>query len=170
MLASYTVISKQNESLVGEVIIDSITTDAFFINCAYFSAHKEYHHKFSTGSAETFTAYRYRHLQLYLAHQDSSEVSSTIKKVNWALLLEHILINTFSLARKSVAVFLWQPHIPSKICYQRSLFEWADIINNKYVVQTTGYFPNSSLYQKIINIVYPIPIQTWHPWKRDLRY
>ncbi len=107
---------------------------------------------------------------LRLAHPDGSELTWTIKKVSWALSLGHNLLSTIPLARKGVEVFLRQPHIPSEISHQGILFGVADIIDNQYVVCTTGYSPNSTSDQEIINAVTPISIQTWHRRMGHLGY
>lgn len=97
-----------------------------------------------------------------MAHPDGSEVTWTIKKVSWAPSLGHNLLSTIPLTRKGVEVFLRQLHIPSEIRHHGSLFGVADIIDNQYVVRTTGYFQNSTFDQGTINTVTPISIQTWH--------
>ncbi len=158
--SSCTVTSKHHESFVEKVIIDSGVTDHFFTNRAYFSTYEEYHHEFQTGSGKILIAYGYRDVVLRLPHPDSSEVTWTIKKVSWAPSLRNNLLCTIPLARKGVEVFLQQPHIPSEISYQEIFFGVADIIDNQYVVCTTGYFPNSTSDQGIINTVTPISIQT----------
>lgn len=38
----------------------------------------------------------------------------------------------------------------------------TNIINNQYVIYIKGYFLNSILDQKTINVVIPIFIQTWY--------
>ena len=168
--ASCTVTSEHHESSVEKVIIDSGATDHFFANRAYFSTYEEYHHEFQTGSGEILTAHGYGDVVLRLAHPDGPEVIWTIKKVSWAPSLGHNLLSTIPLARKGVEVFLRQPHIPSEISHHGSLFGVADIIDNQYVVRTTGYFPNSTFDQGIINAVTPISIQTWHRRMGHLGY
>ncbi len=140
------------------MIIDSGATDHFFTNRAYFSTYEEYHHEFQTGSGKILTAHGYGDVVLRLAHRDGSEVTWTVKKVSWAPSLEHNPLSTILLVRKGAEVFLRQPHIPSEISHQGIIFGVADIIDNEYIVRTTGYFPNSTSDQWIINAVTPISI------------
>ncbi len=142
----------------------------FFTNRAYFSTYEEYHHEFQTGSGKILTAHGYRDVVLRLANPDGSEVTWTIKKVSLAPSLGHNLLSTILLARKGVEVFIRQPHIPSEISHQRFLFGLADIIDNQYVVRTTGYFLISTSDQEIINAMTPISIQTWHCQMGHLGY
>ena len=144
------------------MIIDSGATDHFFANRAYFSTYEEYHHEFQTGSGEILTAHGYGDVVLRLAHPDGSEVIWTIKKVSWAPSLGHNLLSTIPLSKKGVKVFLQQHHIPTEISHHGSLFGMANIIDNQYVVRTTGYFPNSIFDQGTINAITPVSIQTWH--------
>ncbi len=85
-----------------------------------------------------------------------------MKKVSWALFIGYNLLSTIPLAKKDVEVLLRQIQIPSEISHHGEFFGVADIIDNQYVVWTTGYFHNKSLDQEIINSVTPISIQTWH--------
>ncbi len=138
--ASYTVTSKHHESSVEKGIIHSEATVHFFTNHAYISTYEEYHHKFQTGSEEILTAYWYGDVVLRWAHPDGSEITWTIKKVSCTPSLGHSLLSTILLARIRVEVFLRQPHIPSGISHQGIFFGVADIMDNQYVVRTTGYF------------------------------
>ena len=168
--ASCSVNTEFSESSVQKVIIDSGATDHFFSNRAYFSSYEEYHHEFQTGSGEVLTAYGYGDVILHLAHPDGSEVIWTIKKVSWAPSLGHNLLSTIPLAKKGVEVFLRQSQVPSEFHHQGELFGVADIIDNQYVIRTTGYFPNSILDQETINAITPISIQTWHRRMGHLGY
>ena len=169
-LASCTLNAEFPESSVQKVIIDSGATDHFFSNRAYFSTYKEHHHEFQTGSGEVLAAHGYGDVVLHLAHPDGLEVIWTIKKVSWAPSLGHNLLSTIPLAKKGVEVFLRQIQVPSEIRHHGELFGVADIIDNQYVVRTTGYFPNSTLDQEVINAVTPISIQTWHRRMGHLGY
>ncbi len=140
------------------MIIDSEATDHFFTNRAYFSTYEKYHHEFQTGFEKILRAQGYGDVVLRLVHPDGSEVTWTIKNVSWAPSLGHNLLSTIPLARKGVEVFLRQPHIPSEISHQGIPFGVADIIDNQYIVRTTGYFPNGTSDQEIINAVTPISI------------
>ncbi len=147
------------ESSVQKVIINSGATDHLFSNHAYFSTYKDHHHKFQTDSGEVVAANRYGDVVLHLAHLDGLEVTWMIEKVSLAPSLGHNLLGSFPLAKKKVEVFLRQIPVSSEISHHGKLFGVADIIDNRYVVHTTGYFPNSTLNQKVMNPVTPISIQ-----------
>lgn len=101
-----------------------------------------------------------------LAHLNSSEVISTIKKVCWAFLLEHNFLSTIPVTKKRVEVFLQKFRVSLEIIHQGEFFEVANIIENKYVVCIIGYFSLGTLNQEIINVTTPIFIQTWY-WQMD---
>lgn len=107
---------------------------------------------------------------LRLAYLDSLESIWTIKKVGWAPSLGYNPSSTISLTKKEVEVFLLQSHIPSEISNQRILFEIDDIIDNQYIIYTTGYFPNHTFYQRIINIVILIFIESLYRQMGHLGY
>ncbi len=117
---------------------------------------------------EILTANGYRNVMLSLAHPDGSEVTWTINKVSWAPSLGHNHLSTIPLDRKGVEVFLQQPHIPSDISHQGILFVVADIIDNQYVVCTTGYFLNSTSDQQILVelplYLFRLSIVEWVTW------
>ena len=158
-LASFTVNTESLKSSIQKIIIDSGATDHFFSNRAYFSKYEEYHHEFQTGSGEVLAAYGYGDVVLCLAHLDGSEVIWTIKKVSWAPSIGHNFLSTIPLAKKGVEVFLRQVQVPSEISHHGELFGVADIIDNQYIVRTTGYFSNNSLGQEIINSVSLFPFR-----------
>ncbi len=146
---------KSLKSSVQKIIINSGATDHFFSNRAYFSKYEEYHYEFQTGSGEVLAAHGYGDVVLCFANPDGSEVISTIKKVSLAPSLEHNLLSTIPLAKKRVEVFLPKVQVPIKISHHGELFGVDDIINNQYVIRTTGYFPNNSLGQENYQFGYP---------------
>ena len=135
-----------------------------------FSPYKEHHYEFQTIPGEIPAAHGFAGVVLHLAHPNGLEVIWMIKKVSWAPSLGHNLLSTIPLAKKGIEVFLRQIQIPSEISHHGELFGVADIIDNQYIVCTTGYFPNSTLDQEVINAVTPISIQTWHRRMGHLGY
>ena len=71
-------------------------------------------------------------------------------------------MSTISLSKKGVEVFLRHLGTLSEISKQEDLFGIANIIENQYIIHTTGYFPNNILEKVTMNAVIPIFIQTWH--------
>ncbi len=100
---------------------------------------------------EVLAAHGYGDAVLHLANPDSLEVLWTIKKVSLAPSLGHNFLNTIPIANKGVEVLLRLIQIPSEISHYGELFRVRHIINNQYVVHIKGYFPNSTLDQKVIN-------------------
>ncbi len=79
---------------------------------------------------------------LHLAHPDGLEVIWKIKKVSLAPSLGYNLLSTIPLAKKGVEVFLRQIQVPSEIRHHGELFGVEDIIDNRHVLRTKGYFSN----------------------------
>lgn len=125
-----TFINEHYESSVEKVIINFGVTNHFFTNYMYFSTYKKYHDELQTSFEEILTAHGYGDFVPRLAHPDGSEVTWTMKKINWALLLGHNLLTTITLTRKKVEGFLRQSHILSEMSHQEILFRVADIIDN----------------------------------------
>lgn len=71
-------------------------------------------------------------------------------------------MSTIPLATKVVEVFFREHHIPSEISHHSDIFGVTDIIDNQYVVRTTGYFSNSIFDEGIINAVTSISIEIWY--------
>ncbi len=94
----------------------------------------------------------------------------TVKKIIWAPSLEYNLLSTIFLSKKCVEVFLCQFQMPSEISKLRELFEVVNIVDDQYVVCTTGFSPNNISEASIINSMTSISIQTWHRWMGHLGY
>ena len=123
------------QNLVTSVIIDFGTTDHFLNNRDLFSTYTKYEHQFETKTGEKISIHGYSNINLRMNDHQSNTNTLIVINMNWVLKLGHNLLNTISLAKKGVEVFLKKAGQLSKIVIDEEVFNLADIIENQYFIQ-----------------------------------
>ena len=164
-LASCLVISRPQNFPVTSVIINSRATDHFLCNRDLFTIYTKYEHEFQTGTGEKIAANGYGNVDLRLSDYDDNITILTVTNMSWALQLDHNLLSTILLAKKSIDVSLRKAGQPSEIIADDEVFGLADMIENQYVIRLA-----ESLILAIVNRVRAPTIETWYVRMRHLGY
>ena len=125
----------------------------------------KYEYEFETGTEEKIAAHSYGNVDLRINDLKDNTNILTITNVSWASELGYNLLNTISLARKDVEVFLRKASQPSEIIVDEETFGLANIIKNQYVIRL-----KETPKPVTVNQVTAPTIKTCHVWMGHLEY
>lgn len=110
--------------------MDSGAIDHFFRNQDLFSTYTKFKHKFKIGTREKITAHGYGNVELRIIDLTNIINTLTVTNISWAPELDHNLLTTIPLPKKSVKMFLRKASQLFKIIIDKEIFGLANIIEN----------------------------------------
>ena len=144
-----------------KIIVDSEATDHIFFNKSFIFDFKPISFYVKMGSGELLWCPDCSKIKIDLKDLNNN-IDVMMKNIIWCPDLNHNLLSTISLSWWEVEIFLQVDDRPSEFWKDDNVFNYIDIIDDQYVIQSNVYQMNQA------NVI--ISSQLLHQWMSHLNW